>query len=429
VSRVYPFFQAVLDAIRRGDIARGRSLLNHLHEPNETCLGLSKARPAGRGVGERQADDLFERLGQSKAAKSGLLEELSDCELFIERFGPDKVSDVTTNVIRSHLIEYTQSQCDLMGIDLDRDVASGPVWNSGKEKWENKYVKLPVLNDRKILLVPKASVRWNLAFSHAVYYNRFVLEFLQAEHLSQQTALVETLQNGNQRVTKEKLKGIHPISKSFLQDFTEDNPEVLKRYKNIIGTSSEITDRELEDTFDERVFAKALSDALPLIDRGGAHATKFHRFMTGAIEFLFYPDLIYPVKEREIDEGRKRIDIVYTNNSSAGFFFRRRMEAQARAAWIFVECKNYSGEMANPELDQLAGRFSPQRGKLGFLIGRNFDDRTRFVARCKDTAKADRGFIIPLVDDDIHQMLALIGENRRHLIDAILERKWHELIA
>jgi len=105
------------------------------------------------------------------------------------------------------------------------------------------------------------------------------------------------------------------------------------------------------------------------------------------------------------------------------------MEAQARASWVFVECKNYSKEIANPELDQLAGRFSPQRGKLGFLIGRNFDDRARFLARCKDTATADRGFIIPLVDDDFIQMLTLIIEGRRHLIDAALERKWNELIA
>jgi hypothetical protein len=77
----------------------------------------------------------------------------------------------------------------------------------------------------------------------------------------------------------------------------------------------------------------------------------------------------------------------------------------------------------------LAGRFSPQRGKLGFLVGRNFDNRDAFVARCKDTAKADRGFIIPLVDDDFHHMLRLVENGSRVGIDVLLERKFRELLA
>jgi hypothetical protein len=93
-----------------------------------------------------------------------------------------------------------------------------------------------------------------------------------------------------------------------------------------------------------------------------------------------------------------------------------------------VECKNYQKEMANPELDQIAGRFSSQRGRFGFLVGRTFDDRQRFVARCRDTARSDNGFIIPLVDADIHNFLQLVIEGKRNLIDIDLERRFSELI-
>jgi hypothetical protein len=150
--------------------------------------------------------------------------------------------------------------------------------------------------------------------------------------------------------------------------------------------------------------------------------------MVGALEFIFYPDLIYPVREAEINEGRKRIDISYTNNASTGFFFRRRTEARANASSVMVECKNYSKEMANQELDQLAGRFSDTRGRLGLLIGRNFDNRDRFVPRCRDTAQANNGFIVALVDQDIVRFLSLIRENQRTLIDRELERRFGELI-
>lgn len=425
---ILSFFEAVLEALHTGDDALGRRLLDNLHEPNETCLGLSGGRPSGRGVGEQQAEQLFQKIKESKAAKSGLLSELSDCELFIPNFSHDKISDVTTNIIRQNLIEYTQYQCDLHRIPLESSVPSGMLWNQGSKAWDNRYVSLPVIENSKILLVPKSSVRWSLAFSHQQYYNKFVLEFLQEENLRKDTGLVELLKNGRRRVTKESLKQIHPLSKNFLADFTESNPRVLETYKRLLSVSNGMTNQELDTTFDETIFAKSLIEELIKIDRGNGAATLFHDFMVGALEFIFYPNLIYPQKEDEIHEGRKRIDISYTNNSSAGFFFRRRAEAATSAAKVFVECKNYQKEIANPELDQLAGRFSPLRGRLGFLIGRSFDNRERFIARCRDTARDNRGFIIALVDSDMLSFLQMIADGKREMLDMELERRYSELL-
>ncbi len=422
------FFEAVLDAIREGNRFKGQMLLNQLHEPNETCLGLSSGTPSGRGIGSLQAEDLFRRMSDSRAAETGLLEELSDCELFIPGIGPDKISDITTNIIRMHLIEYTQYQCEVHGIELRGQVASGNLWNENSRRWEERYVQLPIIDGRKIIMVPKASVRWNLSFSHRQYYNRFVLEFLQAEHLAQHTSLVETLRSGRQRVTKKILREQYPLSKHFLAEFSEQHPEVLERYKDWLGVPRELSDEELEEQFDEKHFARALIAELDEINRGSHDAGRFHSFMIGTLQFIFYPNLIYPEKECEIHDGRKRIDIAYTNNSDTGFFFRRRHEAGVAAKKIYVECKNYMKEIANPELDQLAGRFSPIRGRLGLLIGRSFDDRERFIARCRDTARDDRGFIIAIVDHDVVQMLEMIEQGRRPDVDRYLERRFNELL-
>ena len=422
------FFEAVLEAIKEGNEPRGQMLLNQLHEPNETCLGLSRGTPSGRGIGSLQAENLFYRLRESRAAQTGLLEELSDCELFIPGIGPDKISDVTTNIIREHLIEYTQYQCELHGIDLRGKVASGNLWNENSRMWENRYVRLPIIGGRKIVMVPKASVRWSLAFSHQKYYNKFVLEFLQSEQLAQSTALVETLKSGRRRVTKKSLKEAYPLSKHFLADFSEHHPEVLERYKNLLDLPRELKDYELEKDFEEEIFARVLVDQLKEINRGDHDASHFHSFMIGALEFIFYPNLIYPEKEHEIHDGRKRIDITYTNNSHTGFFFRRREDAKVAATKVYVECKNYMKEIANPELDQLAGRFSQVRGRLGLLIGRSFDNRERFIARCRDTARDDRGFIIAIVDDDIVNMLEMIEAGRREDVDRYLEHRFSELL-
>jgi hypothetical protein len=104
------------------------------------------------------------------------------------------------------------------------------------------------------------------------------------------------------------------------------------------------------------------------------------------------------------------------------------LEPICGAVKLMVECKNYQKEMANPELDQIAGRFSRERGRLGLLIGRSFDNRDRFIARCRDTAQAGNGFILALVDEDIRGFLEAIERNNRNFIDRELERRFSELI-
>ena len=92
--------------------------------------------------------------------------------------------------------------------------------------------------------------------------------------------------------------------------------------------------------------------------------------MIGVIEFLFFPSLLYPRKEREIHQGRKRIDIAMENGAKTGIFVRLHQIRDFPCAYVAFECKNYSTDVANPEIDQLAGRFSPNRGKVGFLCCR-----------------------------------------------------------
>jgi hypothetical protein len=92
---VVGFFQATISGIQSGDNGRAERMLQRLSEPNETHLGVSSGPPQGRGVSGKQAFDLYKSIVSSKAAKSGLVSELSECDLFINGIGPDK--------LRSHL--------------------------------------------------------------------------------------------------------------------------------------------------------------------------------------------------------------------------------------------------------------------------------------------------------------------------------------
>ena len=97
-------------------------------------------------------------LRDSRATQSGLLSDLEECELFVRGIGPDMVSDITTNIVRRNLVHYTQAQCELYGIQTTQ-VPFGPFWNPANLRWNNEYTRLPIINGRPILLVPKAFVR------------------------------------------------------------------------------------------------------------------------------------------------------------------------------------------------------------------------------------------------------------------------------
>jgi hypothetical protein len=423
------FFQAAIDAIHAEDVDRARHVLSHLSEPNETRLGLSKAEPSGRGLGGKQELELYDALVDSEAARTGILSEIAECDLFIPGISHDKISDITTNVIRGPLATYTREQCALLGVPVREDVPVGRVWDIGRHDWVSVYGSLPIWQGHRILLVPKASVRYRMCLDSQEYYNHFMLNFLQAEHLRSSSSLVKVLRNGNHVVTKKSVKERHPFSKRSLYEFTKEHPEVLEHYKHIKSAEGTLSERQLDEAFDEAALCDALSAALRQIRPGNDTASAFHNLMVGTLEFIFFPHLIYPIKEREIHEGRKRIDIVYTNAARDGFFYRLHTARQVASNYIMVECKNYSSDIGNEEVDQLSGRFSTNRGRLGISVSRSFNYRARLIERCRDTARDGRGFIIPLVDEDIHEMLAAIKDHRRSAVDARLDRMFNDIVS
>jgi len=434
-NAIVDFFQGVIDQIIQNKEAVAKYMLSGLREPNQTRFGLSTGKtPRGRGIGGEQTNDLYAALADSTAVKTGFIKDLEECELLIEGIGRDKISDISTNIIRHKLIEYTQAQCELWNIATSQ-VPSGFVWNSVSKRWSNEYINLPVCNGRSVILVPKAIARFNLEFNHQEYYQHFVLNFLQEEQLSACSSLVRTLRDGTKRPpTKKSLKALHPLSKSYLYEFSKDHPEVLKRYKESKNYNPKeisvddlflfIAQEEKTEQFDFGGLAKKL-EAIPA---GNESASQFHDCIVGILTAIFYPSLINPKKEQDIHDGRKRIDISFQNASRDGFFYDLPNIKKVPSGYVFVECKNYTSDPKNPELDQLSGRFSVNRGRFGFLVCRTFKDKQLFIKRCKDTAQDGRGFIIALDDNDIKQLLEFRNKKDFRGLNGFLDDRYKELV-
>lgn len=196
VSLVQSFFETVLQLIKDGKNADAEALLQELREPNETHLGMSQGKSQGRALGDESAHDVWAALSQSAAAKSGLIQDLEDTVLLIHGISVDIVSDITTNIIRGPLIEYTQEQAKQLGIPLTQGVPSGPMWHPGRGEWITQFVELPMTKTGKLLLVPKAIVRRTSLYDMQYYYRHYMLEHMQREELKAGSALVTMLKKG-----------------------------------------------------------------------------------------------------------------------------------------------------------------------------------------------------------------------------------------
>jgi hypothetical protein len=422
VALVQNFFRTVLDAIHRNADQEAKALLGVLHEPNETHLGLSKGKAQGRALGQASAADVWLALTKSEAARSGLLEDLEDTILMVEGISSDKISDITTNIIRGPLVQYTHQMARYYGIPLCENIVSGPIWSPLSKEWISRYEELPMTDYGKLLLVPKAIVRRHMDYDANEYYRHYILEHLKEVELAANTELVRLLKNGSQRVTKKDLITKYGYGKSVIVRQTLKYPEVLERYRrdkrstlrppldHIDLADSEGTPRPDWD---------ALLLALNKIPCGRDDSKNYEDAIESLLTALFYPSLAYPIVQVELHEGRKRVDISYTNLGTEDFF--KWLALNYAAPNIFIECKNYSGDPSNPELDQLSGRFSPSRGQVGILVCRNFKDKELFLKRCRDTANDQRGYIITLDDSDLAK---LVDERKRSTVSPLYELMW-----
>jgi len=428
------FFSTVIGSIRDGNDQRALDILSMLREPNETHLGLSRGKSDGRGLGPEKARQIWNSFRSSKAVKTGLLSDLEDTVLLIEGVSVDILSDIITNIIRGPLITFTQNICEEYSIPLSQDVDSGPVWNPDSLTWEREYVSLPTPGDEKLILVPKAIVRVDMDYNVEKYYRHYVLERLKEEEKERNSSLVQILKSGKNKGDKKVLKkdleakyGTESKAVSIKQ--TDLHPDMLAKYKaDNAGPTPALSHKQIADAQDgEPPDWDDLLKSVTNLPVGKKDAYKYEDAITDLLAALFYPVLVDPQTQTPIHDGMKRVDITFTNYARSGFF--EWLARHYECSHIFVECKNFGNEIGNPEIDQIAMRFSPERGRFGILVCRSIEDRDLIVRRCQAATRDGHGYVVVVDDNDL---VALVSEVRGNIMQRYdfptLKRMFDQLI-
>ena len=231
-SYLTTYFEYLLALLRSDYITQAEELFSYLGESNDLCFGMSKGKPCGHRMGPEDTKEIFKNLYQSRAMLTGVMEDIEDFRIFVPNVDKDKVSDMTANIIKRALIDYTIEQCELHGIPLIENVPSGMFWDPKNKMWDNQYVKRLVINNKPILLVPKRIVSYADKYTTKEYKQHFILNFLKNEHLRLKTSLVGKHKDGTPYVTKESIKKTEEnMNKDYLVKFTMQHPEVFADFK------------------------------------------------------------------------------------------------------------------------------------------------------------------------------------------------------
>ena len=146
----------------QGNVSRGLLKSWYLFsEVKQNWLGFSKNGNSGRGLGSDFARALnknlvlvFKNFGQEQITRGSHLEKLC---LIGSGIGRDMISDFTTNLIKDHLLTFTQ---EFAKQNIDKELlrvfrVNKAVFSYQFERWMPKNYFLPEFNGDYVILTPK----------------------------------------------------------------------------------------------------------------------------------------------------------------------------------------------------------------------------------------------------------------------------------
>ncbi|CAH1059348.1 DNA cytosine methyltransferase [Paenibacillus pseudetheri] len=166
---------------------------------------------------------------------------------------------------------------------------------------------------------------------------------------------------------------------------------------------------------------------LKKIQAGSESSDEYHKLIFCCLNYIFSDSLKRGRTEVEINDGRKRVDIIFDNHAKSGFFYFLREIHKVFCPRIIIECKNYNSDPANPEVDQLLGRFGVNVGKFGILTFRKVESSKKLMNRCKDVLAQSGNYILFFVDDDIEELIKLKANSDEEGILEHMSLLWDRL--
>lgn len=247
------FFGVLCDIAKSRDYDAAYQLLSYGREPNETHLGLSEAKSRGKGTTPEILMPIIEEMIDLGLFDNGLVSQLGDLQLWTPNFHFDRLSDLTTNIIRSALIQYTDFQYSAWNLPTS-EIQQRPttVWDDRLCKWVQKPCPSFYVDGYPVLLVPKEFVGRSMLSSPGELLQKYALRYRQQGYLDANSDYCHrrTNRNGEEIITPPTKREVYAMdvqgspSKEFLRQIGNEHPQIIHEFhasQRDRGRNGEIT--------------------------------------------------------------------------------------------------------------------------------------------------------------------------------------------
>lgn len=348
-------FNAGVEAVRNGRLDIADAIFD-FPEVSSIGLGYAKAGKRGSGLGGYLRDLIIDTVETSPGLQDRGVLHVEEMQLLAAGIGPDRISDISANILKSYLIEYTQRQAAIWGLPLRTGVPMPHVYDESSQSWADLFVDLPVSphDDSPVLFVPRRIVRALPWINYDDFVQRDFRAYMGAQRLKSLGS-----NTGNNFASKAKGE----VTKTARLDVS-----IVDRYvKHREGLASEAQPSMEYIDEEAKARAAALRDRLLITSAGREDAAAYQYLVLEILNFLFSPELIDGKPEVRTIEGTERRDIIFTNDSDETFWDYVRSNHDSLL--VMFEVKN-TDDLGMDAIAQTATYLGSRLGRLGFIVTR-----------------------------------------------------------
>jgi hypothetical protein len=395
-SQVLDAFNYGVNLVRH---KRFREAESHFKYPEvkEIGFGYSKTTKEGAGVGEYLTSLIIQSLNDSPDLLARGIKHIEEMQLISYGIRADRISDTIANLIKSFLIEYTQTQCGIWGIKLYSGVPVENIFDFDKGEWYDDYVDLPLspFNEAPIIFVPRRIVRTLPWINYDDYFRSELKPYLKAQ---------KTKREKNEKTNTYESSDVN-MHKSEAAILSRRLIEKIDSYifRKERDSSQAQPSLNYVDTSQLCPQAEALKEKLDKIKTGREEASAYQHTVLEILNYLFNPELIDGKPEVATIDGTERRDIIFTNDSDQSFWEYLRNEHSSFL--IMFEIKNTT-DVTNNYLAQTRTYLGDRLGRLGFIVSRNGLEESQIRKTYSIyNDSSPRIIILGLSDSDLKNML------------------------
>lgn len=375
------------------------SILKEISECDEVGLGNSKSK-RGKRFGDKMAAAILSTFVDIPQIKENGFTHFELLQLLIEDFSKDRVSDISCNLIKSFLIDYTIQQS--FNFSIPTESTEIRYFNNRKLIFVEELVNLPINPNTKepILLLPK---RW-LRFIPWINYEDFYKDYIAS----------------SDKIFKGKT-----VSRAEILEFNRKNYDQLETY--IKRKQLEQKDCKNDPLFTQiPVFSskRKLKSIINLPTGKINNADQeYEKYLCSFLASMLYPELDFAQPQSRTVEGVLIRDLIFYNNTSHNLL--KEIYEKYGSKQIVVELKN-TKEVSTTHINQLNRYLNNEFGSFGILFTRNKPPKNVFKNTI-DLWSGQRKCILIMDDKDLELMCQVYENKQRKAID-VINKKYVEFI-